>query len=268
MNRPFLAFPIAIDGSTQARDPRSRRHLKCRTWPIFGALALLSLPLVAGDFGVSPIRLDLSRGAKTGAVTVTNNGESPLRAQVKVFAWSQDAEGQDRYEESADLTYLPRLMTVPPKGKQLVRAGVRLPAAEREKAYRLFIEELPEPYKAQMPGAQVAIAVRFGVPVFVKPLKEKVRGEIEKVSLTKGTLRVKIKNSGNTHFAIESINLQSGNGFATEVPGWYLLPGAARTYSATIPATDCSALGSLEITVKTDKISLNRVLKVNRAMCP
>lgn len=222
----------------------------------------------AGNFGVSPIRLDLDRGTRTGALTVTNDdSERALLLQVKVYAWSQDEEGKDRYEESADLTFFPRIMTLQPREQRLVRAGSQLPAADREKTYRLFIEEIPEPRKAQEQGAQVAIAIRFGVPVFVKPLKEEFRGEIEKPKLSKGAVTLRVKNSGNTHFLIRSVSLKSGELFTEELPGWYLLPGVARTHSATIPADICKKLGRLEITVKTDRQDLTDSLDVDPALC-
>lgn len=236
------------------------------------ALALLILLIspasLAGNFGVSPIRLDLDRNARTGAITITNDDpEKPLQLQVKAFAWSQDEEGKDRYEESGDLTFFPRIMTLPPQENRLVRAGIRVPAADREKTYRLFIEEIPEPRKVEAQGAQIAVKVRFGVPVFVKPLKEEPRGEIEKIELSRGTVTVKVKNTGNTHFVIKSVNLKSGDLFAKEISGWYLLPGAARAHSAAIPAEVCKKLGKLDVTVKTDRLELSHSLDVDKAMC-
>lgn len=222
----------------------------------------------AGNFGVSPIRLDFDRNARTGSVTVTNDdAEKPLRVQVEAFSWIQDADGKDRYEETVELTFLPRIMTVQPKEHRLVRAGIRLPAAEREKVYRLFIEEIPEPRKAGDSGALVAVKVRFGVPVFVKPLKEEPKGEIEKIELAKGTLAVTVRNTGNVHFVIRSVRLNAGEIFAKEIPGWYLLPGAARVHNAAIPADICSKLGGIDVTVRTDRLDLARRFEVDKTMC-
>jgi len=239
-----------------------------RSLPLL-VMAFLAIPAAAGNFGVSPIRIDLDRNARTGAVTVSNDdAESPLQVQMKLFAWSQDEEGKDRYEESGELTFFPRIMTLPPKENRLVRAGIRVPATDRERAYRLFIEEIPEPRKAEAAqGAQIAVKVRFGVPVFVKPLKEEPQGEIEKIEISRGTVTVTVKNTGNTHFVIQSISLKSGDLFAKEIAGWYLLPGAARSHGAAIPADICRKLGKLDITVRTDRLELSRSAEVNKAMC-
>lgn len=222
----------------------------------------------AGNFGVTPIRLDLGRDARTGAVTVTNDSpDASLDIQVRVFEWTQDAEGKDQYEESQDLTYFPRILTLPPKEKHLVRAGIRVPPKDRERAYRLFIEEIPDLRKAEGEGSQVAIAVRFGVPVFVKPLTEEVRGEIESLRVAAGKVEVRVRNSGNVHFAIDSVRLKSGEGYEQSLPGWYLLPGAARTYAAQIPPDVCMTLGRLDIVVKTDRMELTRSVEIDKAQC-
>lgn len=235
------------------------------------ALLLVSLfPSLAsaGNFGVTPIRLDLGRDARTGAVTVTNDSpDAPLNLQVRVLEWTQDAEGKDRYAESKDLTYFPRILTLPPKEKHLVRAGIRVPPKDRERAYRLFIEEIPDLRKAEGKGSQVAIAVRFGVPVFVKPLTEAVEGAIEDVRVAGGKVDVSVRNSGNVHFSIDSVDLKSGELYAQSLPGWYLLPGVARTYSAQIPPDVCMKLGRLDIVVKTDRMQLTRSVEIDKAQC-
>lgn len=159
------------------------------------------------------------------------------------------------------------MMTVPPTENRLLRAGIRVPAAEREKAYRLFIEEVPQPRTEGSAGAQVAVKVRFGVPVFVKPLKEEPRGEIEQFELGKGALQLKVRNTGNVHFIIQSIQFRAGEAFAKDIPGWYLLSGAARMHSTAIPAEVCEKLRSVEAIVKTDRLELTRRLEVDPARC-
>lgn len=220
------------------------------------------------SFGVSPIRLDLDRGARTGSVTVTNDDtQKPLRVQMQAMSWQQDDDGKDQYAPSEELTYLPRIMTVPPTESRLLRAGIRVPAAEREKAYRLFIEEVPEPRSEGGAGAQVAVKVRFGVPVFGKPLKDEPRGEIEQFELAKGLLQVKVRNTGNVHFIIQSIQFRAGEAFTKDIPGWYLLSGAARMHGTAIPGDVCEKLRTVEATVKTDRLELTRRLEVDPAGC-
>lgn len=228
-------------------------------------LAVMS-PVGAGQFGVSPIRIDLDRGARSGAITVTNDEQAdPLRVQLRLFEWTQGAGGKDEYREAEDLVYFPRLMVLEKGEQKLVRVGLRTPSLEREKTYRLFIEELPAPPSPG--GARVAIAVRFGVPIFLKPPKEEINGEIEKLDLAKGILRVGVRNSGNVHFTIKSITAASGEAFSKEASGWYLLAGAAREHAIELPASDCTKLKQINVTVKTDKLELKGMLDVNASMC-
>ncbi|MEW6375528.1 MAG: fimbria/pilus periplasmic chaperone [Thermodesulfobacteriota bacterium] len=237
---------------------------------ILSCLFLIPCIAFSGEFRVAPIRLDFDRGTKSGVITVVNEGGERLNVQMKAFEWSQSADGKDRYTETNDIIFFPRIMVLEKNEEKILRAGIKIPATTKEKTYRLFIEEIPEPKKAE--GVNVAIAIRFGVPIFVKPLKEEVKGEIEKVELSKGVLNALIKNKGNTHFIINSIDVKGKNAkgegiFSKELSGWYLLNGASRIYTLSIPQEVCKDLSKLDIEVKTERFNLNGKLDVDQAMC-
>src|SRR5512147_2306777 len=59
---------------------------------LFLFLLLLPVAAKAGDWRVSPIRLDLGRDTKSGAVTVANDSDDRLQVQMKAYEWTQDAE--------------------------------------------------------------------------------------------------------------------------------------------------------------------------------
>jgi len=235
-------------------------------------LLLLLLPVAAraGDWRVSPIRLDLGRDAKSGAVTVANDSDDRLQVQMKAFEWTQDAEGKDQYEETGEILFFPRLMILERKEEKILRAGIRIPAVAKEKAYRLFIEEIPEPGKAE--GVNVAVAIRFGVPIFVKPLKEEARGEVGAMTMSAGALLVPVNNTGNVHFVVQSVLLRGKNGageeiFSRELSGWYLLAGVSRGYTTTVPLEACGTMAVIEAEVKTDKLPLRGRMVVDRSNC-
>jgi fimbrial chaperone protein len=248
-----------------------KEHLSKRaSWFILFCLILLPSFAFSGEFRVTPIRLDFDRGIKTGVITIVNEGEEKLNVQMKAFEWAQNAEGKDQYTETNDIIFFPRIMTLEKKEEKILRAGIKIPATTKEKTYRLFIEEIPEPKKGE--GVNVAIAIRFGVPIFVKPVKEEVRGEIEKVELSKGVLNALIRNKGNTHFIINSIDIKGKNAkgenlLSQELSGWYLLNGASRHYTLTVPQEVCNELSRFDIEVKTDRFHLNGKLDVDQAMC-
>jgi len=219
----------------------------------------------AGNFAVSPIRLDYDNANRNGAITVTNAAETDLKVQISLYEWRQDEHGKDLYIPSDDLLYFPHLATIAPASKQLVRAGLRKPAnATQEKSYRLFVEELPD--NKAIVGTRLAVAVRFGVPIFVKPPNEIVRGEITRITMEKGVLRIVVLNNGNTHFKIISIVATAEN-ILQQVNGWYLLPGAKREYQISMPSDTCNKFGKIDVVVKTDRLQLEKVLEIVSSMC-
>jgi fimbrial chaperone protein len=232
---------------------------------------LFCVPALGAEFSVTPIRLDFERGAKTGAVTVSNDGTETLHAQLRAFEWSQDAEGKDHYEETQDLVFFPKLLDVESHGERIVRVGIRLPATVREKTYRLFIEEIPAPHKEEK-GATIAIAFRFGVPVFVKPPQEDAQGEIAALTMNRGEIRAAVNNTGNRHFIIQTVRFRGldrrgAEAFVKESPGWYLLSGAAREYTASIPKEVCGKLAKLVAEVSAGPVNPSREMSVDRSQC-
>ena len=231
---------------------------------------LATPPAWPGEWRVTPIRIDLGRQAKSGVVTVINDSKDRLQLQMKAFEWTQDAEGKDSYTETGDLVFFPKMMIFEKAEEKILRAGIKVPATKTEKTYRLFLEEIPGPRKAE--GANVAIAIRFGVPLFVAPLKEEPKGEIGKVAMAKGTVEAKIRNPGNVHFVIRSVTVKGKNGkgeeiFSRGLSGWYLLAGASRTYATDVPAEVCPDLAAVDVEAITDKLSLAGHLDADRAMC-
>ena len=242
-----------------------------RTLPyIFFCLFLIPSIAFSGEFRVSPIRLDFDRGAKSGVITILNEGGDRLNVQMKAFEWTENDDGKDQYTETNDIIFFPRIMVFEKNEERILRAGIKIPATTKEKTYRLFIEEIPEPKKAE--GVNVAISIRFGVPIFVKPLKEEVKGEIGKIELSKGVLNALVKNKGNTHIILNSIDIKGKNAkgeetFSKELSGWYLLSGVSRLYTTPIPQEVCKDLSKLDIEVKTDRFNLSGKLDVDQAMC-
>jgi fimbrial chaperone protein len=239
-------------------------------------IGILLIPLLfpsvarSGEWRVTPIRLDLGRQAKSGVITIINEAADKLQVQLKAFEWTQDAEGKDHYAETNDILFFPRILIFDKAEERIVRAGIRMPAVAAEKTYRLFIEEIPEPKKAE--GANVAIAIRFGVPIFVRPVKEEAKGEIEKIGMAQGTVQARVKNTGNVHFIVQSVGVKGRNAkgeaiFSKELGGWYLLAGASRTYATPLPQDVCADVARIAVEVKTDKATLTGDLAADKTMC-
>ena len=234
------------------------------------ALALTAFPFgaLAGAFGVSPIRIDLDPGARSGLVTVTNDDERKLHFQLKLFEWTQSPTGDDQLADSEDLIFFPQLFTVEPKQKRIIRVGVRAPYEGPERAFRLFIEELPDPEATPGSGAQVAVRLRFGVPIFLSAGKVESVPDIATVDTAKGALRVVIRNAGSRQIRFEEVTARAGDRIVAKAAGWYVFPGVARTFLLPVTSQDCPLPKSVEIHAVGEGKDVRKTVELPGGACP
>ncbi len=233
-------------------------------------LGVLSPQVVEAGFRVYPVRVDLDRTARSGAVTVSNDGAEPLWFQLKAFAWSQDEQAKDKYLETADLVFFPKLFAVEPGGAQVIRIGTKLPFPEREKTYRLHIEQMPGKNRGE--GIQVSLLIRFELPVYLEAEQERISGELADVTVAAGSVRALVRNTGNTHFRIEKTlvrgyNAEGGEIFNSENTGWYLLAGVARPFEITVPEGVCPLLSRVTIEINADRLRLEKEVTTREGSC-
>ena len=249
-----------------------------------GCIALLSaailLPIIvpatgyATQWEVAPVVLYFDQQTKSTSLTVSNHSDAQATFQVTAMRWSQDAAGKDEYAETNDLVFFPKVLIIPAREQKVIRIGIKTPATTREKTYRLFIQEIPSLKKTdQQEGVKVSILVKFGVAIYVKPVKEEIRGEFTGLTLNKGVFTATLKNLGNSHLKIINITTKGNNPKGDETfiktdSGFNLLSGVARTISISLPNDKCAESTRLEIIATTDqdsKVSGN--MDVERPFC-
>lgn len=190
-------------------------------------------PAHAGSFSISPLRVELSAAAGTGALTLRNQEDAPVVVQVEAMLWEQ-VDGQDRLTPTRDLLVSPLVFTMPGNGSQLLRVALRRPAdAGHELSYRLILTEVPQPVSREFTGLNVAL--RVSLPVFVAPAAEAApRLEWTAAPAADGALAVTARNAGNAHARILRFEIAPATGTAgarlQEVTA-YLLPGQSRTWT-------------------------------------
>lgn len=245
--------------------------MKSALFPIF-ILFLVGLPTLVGAAGwhIIPIRLDFNQRARSGVITLFNDSDQPISFTLEASSWSQDEAGKDQYSATSDLIFFPKELTINPKEERVIRAGIKALPVNQEKTYRLFIKE--QPPKNDNSANSVAIAIRFGVPIFVEPPRVNIQGEIAQTELRQGKLDITLHNQGNHHFRIKTINVTGENAkgekvFSQELNGWYLLAGTVRTYSVLLPDGTCQELKTLEIQASGDKLQINGKVNVDPTMC-
>lgn len=224
---------------------------------------------LAGSFGVSPIRVDFDRATRTAVVEVTNDDERKLSFQMKLVEWTQDAAGQDQYADSQDLIFFPPLFTVNPSEKRILRIGTKpgAVAGPREKTYRLFIEELPPPADPAA-GAQLRIALRFALPVFIAPVAPQKKLVVESAVPRAGKAVLRLRNDGTQSVKLETLRLRRGAEMVGESQGWYVLAGATREFEVQVDAAKCPLAGPIDVEAQTEGVVQARLtLEASPLLC-
>lgn len=216
---------------------------------LFIAAFLTATCTFAGALQVNPVRATLGNGRAVEAISVRNDGNEPATIQLEPMTWSQ-REGKDVYAPTRDLIATPPIFTVPPGGTQIVRVGLRVaPNRSHELSYRLYFQEVPGAPSQGFQGLQVAL--RLGVPVFVRPVatnaKPELRWQLQRVS---DGLRLSLTNSGNAHVQVLQVSLEGPRGpISSQSLSTYVLPGESRAWMMDASA---SAGDRIKLSAQTD----------------
>jgi len=203
----------------------------------------------AGSIHVMPTTITLGPGKATAVLTITNEGDTPIRAQVRVFAWDQSGN-EDRLTPTQKLVASPPMATLAPKQTQSIRVvRVDKSAITAEESYRLIIDEIPDAKLA--PNIGVAVQMRYSVPVFVMPKATMPPGQVTLTAhITGNTLTLNAQNKGDTHMQASEVMLEHADGKSTPAVGGllgYVLAG--RTMQWTVPVPANAAAGGKPVRV-------------------
>jgi fimbrial chaperone protein len=181
---------------------------------------------------------------------VTNEGGEKVTVQLDAREWRQDESGEDVYEETRDIVFFPKMADIDKGEERIVRVGYQgQRALSREKTYRLFLQELPVTRPGEL---ALKFALRMGIPIFIKPQKETMEWTIGGVGLSEGSLTVRVKNSGNSHFIVSKISAigldDSGKAvFSREMRGWYALAGASKPFAMPVSREECLRTKAIKV---------------------
>ena len=249
----------------------------CRRTAIAALLLLVGavLPVAsrAGDFQIAPMSLELRKGLMSGTFTVTNEAKEELSLQLSAKAWDQDRDGQDRYTDTGDVVFYPKIMTIGQGEQRVIRLGLKGAPGSRERTYRLFLEEISVRRDGQpRKRAGVAIVMRISLPIFLAPVRMEEHGAVERIVMENGSVTARIANSGNSHFKLQTVTARGTavDGsvlFEQEQSGWYVLPGASRGYRFPVPAAVCAKLAIVKINAAGETLMASGTLNVSREMC-
>ncbi len=233
-------------------------------------LLLLPLHAAAGNFKASPIRLYLDSKTKTAVLKVTNDGEEKVTVQLEAVQWQQDENGKDIYQPTKDIIFFPKIGDIEKGEEKIVRVGYEGKKNDAvEKTYRLMVQELP----VSKPGeVAIKMAIRLGIPVFIKPVKEIQGRSIEGMSLSEGAVLVKVKNSGNSHLIISrlrarGLDSEGKEAFVKEAAGWYVLSGRTRAFAVDVPKEECLKAEEIKVEAEIERGLLEGKFAVDKNLC-
>lgn len=234
---------------------RAARFLPCAALALSACVMLPGMAQAEG-LQVAPVAVTIP--ARSSVVFVSNQGASPLRAQVRVFRWSQQ-DGEDMLAETTELVASPPFVTVASGSQQVVRL-VRLGEPDAgvpcEQTYRIIVDELPA--GEQPPSDGLRYVMRFSIPVY---LTNPACGEITPAlgwwieQAADGPALV-VQNTGQQHAQLADLAMVDLRGNRREVAAGlvgYVLPGQTRHFSlSSVPAA--AAGGTLEVSVNGIKV--------------
>lgn len=205
---------------------------------LLATVKLLAAPaaaLAGGGLSVSPVNIEFDGRGMARALDVSNPGNAATDVQVRLYAWTA-VDGEDQLTPSTDLGFSPPMFRLTPGGHQVVRFVLTAPPADTERAYRVFVDQVPgnpEPGTLQMP-------VRMVLPLFVQP-----SGAVRVVQTSAAALRwqasydparkrlrLVARNSSGRRVKVQNLAYETGGKTIIAVPGLagYVLAGRERAW--------------------------------------
>lgn len=222
---------------------------------------LTAVPAWAGSFNVSPIRIALSPAKPTQALSLTNEGDTPVVIQVQPMLWTQQ-NWKDIHEPTDQVIATPPVVRIPAHGRQVVRVGLRRPlAAGTEGTFRLYLTEMPTVAKTDQVGMQVSL--RLDLPLFVattNDLRPDLRWSVARDET--GLPQVVVTNTGSAHVQLTDIRFWQGDQIVAtpQLANAYVLPGATRRWPLTNGSAQPTSLSYLRVQASADFGKINTPL--------
>lgn len=210
----------------------------------------------ASGLQVAPTGIEfLPSSSPAQGLWLTNTGDQPLHAQVRVFHWTQ-ADGKDVLTRTQALAASPPMLTLAPGAQQMVRV-IRLGAqnASSEDAYRLLVDELPQPDQQKQTG--VRYVLRYSIPVFIEPANPldaaTIAASLRWSLAREGTgIALQVQNTGPVHAQLSDVSLLPPGGAPIAVSAGllgYVLPGMTMRWPLKIPAAQLPSGTQLKVEI-------------------
>lgn len=215
----------------------------------------------AESIQVSPILIEINAPATSSTITLKTDGKKPRVAQLRVMRWSQ-VDGKEVLEATDDVVASPPFATLASNTSYTVRI-VRQSSAPvlQEESYRLLIDQLPDDQSGKK--NVIAIAIRYSLPVFVRPANGGKAVLEWGAELIDGAVKLTAINSGNRGAKLTDLKMSDGRSdvrFGTNGTAGYILPGQSMSWKK--PAPKGFAGGPVKISARNETETINAQVEV------
>ena len=200
--------------------------------------------LNAASFQVTPVRAILDARNDNTFFEFENTDTEEVSVQVEIMKWSQE-DGEDILENTGDFVIVPRIITLDPDARQVVRLGLlSAPQSDIEATYRIFFTEIRA---SDEPATNnVSMRLRVSIPVFVNPETLLTPSlQLSDVQTETDHTALEFYNNGNQHIQVLGIRPKGATDEQAQPLNTYILPGNSKQIAVELP--DFSSVQMLEV---------------------
>lgn len=233
---------------------------------IITMLALGTGQVAASSLQVTPVRIQVDFPSAASTVTVSNPGDTPLAAQLRVFKWTR-LDGKDTLEPTKNVVASPPLAKLAPGQPYVVRIiRVSKTPLNGEETYRLLVDEIPDP-RAQAPSFGPRFAIRQSIPVFFTD--PAAAPKLSWAAIVKnGRLLLKARNEGGRRVRISALNVTNESGaslgYGENFIG-YVFGRSSEQWTAAVPKKGFAPGGTITILAQGDNGPIKATAKIQAA---
>jgi fimbrial chaperone protein len=168
-------------------------------------------PALSASLQVSPVSLELVAPSQASELTLHNLGDTAIDAQIRVFHWTEQ-DGKEQLTPTTDVVASPPAANLLPGQDYTVRVvRVSDKPVEGEEAYRLLVDELPQP--SHETESSVKFTLRYSLPVFFRQPGTDSQ-LIWTASAAKNGIDLTVRNEGTHHVRVSSLKILDSSGGA------------------------------------------------------
>jgi P pilus assembly chaperone PapD len=243
-----MVYPTGNPGLAKGPTPFARsatRVMLCALALIFGLGSAL-----ARDFSVYPVRIELRPERAAETVVLSHRDDRELRFEVSYQAWDMDESGAWRLSDNDELLVHPLQIAVPPQASATLRVGHLGVPDGRQRAWRLFIQQLPDEIEAET--VQIQVLTRLSLPVFFGPGDAEPQAQLERARVETGELRFELGNPGAGYLGPQRLTLylldEAGELIgSTEVDAGYVLAGRRLPLTVPLSSETCARIRTVVV---------------------